>query len=161
MWRREEMAQEMHKVGNDIPLVIRDMRGSDYDHVVDLWRLSGLKYSGNGRDSREAVLTQLARPSSIFFVAERDGRIVAAALCTHDGRKGWINRLAVLPQCQKMGVGGTMVQEAERRFRELGLEVYSCLIMADNERSQQMFAHLGYVRQDDVVYYSKRTRDDA
>ncbi len=155
------MAKEMHKAGNDVPLVIRDMRGSDYDAVVDLWRLSGLKYSGSGRDSREAVLTQLGRPSSIFFVAEREGRIVAAALCTHDGRKGWINRLAVLPKCQRMGVGGMMVREAERRFRELGLEVYSCLIMADNERSQQMFAHLGYVRQDDVVYYSKRTRDDA
>ncbi len=155
------MAKETHKAGNDVPLVLRDMKGSDYDAVVDLWRLSGLKYSGNGRDSREAVLIQLARPSSIFFVAEREGRIVAAALCTHDGRKGWINRLAVLPKCQRMGVGGTMVREAERRFRELGLEIYSCLIMADNERSQQMFAHLGYVRQDEVVYYSKKIRDDA
>jgi ribosomal protein S18 acetylase RimI-like enzyme len=155
------MAKETHKAGNDVPLVIRDMRGSDYDAVVDLWRLSGLKYSGSGRDSHEAILTQLARPSSIFFVAERKGRIVAAALCTHDGRKGWINRLAVLPRCQRKGVGGTMIREAERRFGELGIEVYSCLIMADNERSQQMFAHLGYVRHDDVVYYSKKTRDDA
>ena len=155
------MAKEMHKTRNDAPLLIRDMRESDYEAVVDLWQLSGLKYSGSGRDSREAVLTQLERPSSIFFVAERKGRVVAAALCTHDGRKGWINRLAVLPQCQRMGVGGMMVREAERRFQELGLEVYSCLIMAANEVSQQMFAHLGYERQDDVVYYSKRTRDDA
>jgi N-acetylglutamate synthase len=155
------MAKEMLSSGNDAPLALRDMRESDYDAVVDLWRLSGLRYSAVGRDAREAILTQLAKPSSIFFVAERKGRIVAAALCTHDGRKGWINRLAVLPQCQRMGVGGAMVREAERRFRELGLEVYSCLIMADNKRSQQMFAHLGYERQDDVMYYSKRTRDDA
>ncbi len=100
------MTKEMHITGNDAPLVIRDMRGGDYDAVVDLWRLSGLKYSAVGRDSREAILTQLAMPSSIFFVAESKGSIVAAALCTHDGRKGWINRLAVLPQCQRMGVGG-------------------------------------------------------
>ena len=155
------MTKKMDVTGNDASLAIRDMRGGDYDSVVDLWRLSGLRFSAVGRDSRQAILTQLSMPSSIFFVAEREGGIVAAALCTHDGRKGWINRLAVLPQCQRMGVGGAMVREAERRFRERGLEVYSCLIMADNERSQQMFAHLGYERQDDVVYYSKRTRDDA
>lgn len=155
------MVRLLRRGGGDIALVIRDMRADDYESVVDLWRLSGLKFSGNGRDSREAVLAQLQLPSSIFFVAEGGGRIVAAALCTHDGRKGWINRLAVLPQCQRMGVGGTMVREAERRFRELGLEVYSALIMADNERSQEMFAQMDYVRQDDVMYYSKRTRDDA
>jgi hypothetical protein len=33
--------------------------------------------------------------------------------------------------------------------------------MADNPGSQEMFSHLGYLRHDDVIYFSKRTREDA
>ena len=142
-------------------LTIREMRGEDYDAVVEVWLLSGLRFSADGRDSREAVSKQLEDAASIFFVAELEGRIVATALCTQDGRKGWINRLAVLPEYRRMGIGGAMVREAERRFNALGLEVYSCLIMGDNLVSQEMFSHLGYRKQDEVLYFSKRTRDGA
>jgi hypothetical protein len=54
-----------------------------------------------------------------------------------------------------------MVQEAENRFASLGLEVYCCLIMADNPVSQDMFSRKGYHHHEDVLYFSKRTRDDA
>lgn len=145
----------------DAELTIRDMTEDDYDAVVEVWRRSGLKFSANGRDSREGITGQMRDPMSIFFVAEVAGGVVATALCTQDGRKGWINRLAVLPEFRRRGIGGMMVEEAEHRFAALGLEVFCCLIMADNPVSQGMFSRKGYLHQDEVLYFSKRTRDDA
>lgn len=146
---------------DDAMLIIRDMTEEDYDDVVEVWRCSGLKFSAEGRDSRDRVVGQLRDPTSIFFVAEVARKVVGTALCTQDGRKGWINRLAVLPEYRRRGIGGMMVREAENRFAALGLEVYCCLIMADNPVSQGMFSSKGYRHHEDVLYFSKRTRDDA
>ena len=80
---------------------------------------------------------------------------------THDGRKGWINRLAVDPAYWRRGLAGRLVGEAERWFVEdQGLEIWAALIESENRDSQSLFAALDY-RRHDVVYVSKRTRPEA
>lgn len=142
-------------------LLVRDMVIDDYDAVVDVWSRAGLPYRPHGRDTREGIARELAGENAIFLLAELDGVVVGTALCTHDGRKGWINRLAVVPEQQGKGIGAMLIVEAERRFTAKGIKVFACQIMRYNSGSQEFFSRLGYQAHDDVRYFSKRLDDDA
>jgi len=134
---------------------IRDMRPDDYDALVALWTDAGLSFRPNGRDGRGRVLRELAGPCSIFLVAVAEGRMVAAVLGTHDGRKGWINRLAVHPAHRRQGIARALVDEVERRLDVLGIEIVTCLVEGWNADSMRLFDSLGFVAHD-VTYFSRR-----
>ncbi len=135
---------------------IRALRIEDYDALIALWNVAGLSHRPRGRDSRAHIARELSGGCSIFLVAEEDGRFVGSVLGTHDGRKGWINRLAVHPDYRRRGIGTRLVREVERRLEEMGIEIVTCLIEDWNTSSQEFFAALGYLRHDDIHYYSKR-----
>ena len=141
-------------------LSIRDMGPRDYDTVIDLWARAGLEHHPHGRDSREAILKDLASDTANFFLAELEGKVVASALCTHDGRKGWINRLAVLPEFQRMGIAKMMIAESERRLAEKGLGMFCSMIWEDNLSSRALFESEGYELVSGVAYYRKKLRPD-
>lgn len=147
-------------MGADGNVTLRAMSIVDYDAVVDVWDRAGLPYRPNGRDGRTSIEIELQNDNAIFFVAESEGKIVGTALCTHDGRKGWINRLAVVPEMQGMGLGKLMVKYAERAFLDKGISIFSCLIGNENTCSQQMFESLGYERHENIKYYSRKLSED-
>ena len=136
---------------------IRDLEPEDYDELVALWDASGLPYRPRGRDGRDRIAREIVGDCSIFLAAEeQEGRLVGAVLGTHDGRKGWINRLAVLPERRGRGIGRALVAAVEERLRAMGIEIVTCLIEDWNEPSMAFFERIGYVRHPDIVYFSKR-----
>jgi ribosomal protein S18 acetylase RimI-like enzyme len=137
-------------------LTIRELKPDDYTALVTLWKGAGLPYRPKGRDSRERVFQELSSPTTIFLVAELEGELVGSLLGTSDGRKGWINRLAVRTDLRRRGVGRALLQEIERRFEVRGLLVFACLIEEENSASQEFFDELGYEVDRGVLYFSKR-----
>jgi ribosomal protein S18 acetylase RimI-like enzyme len=135
------------------------MRAEDYDALVALWREAGLPHKAKGRDTREAIARQLRERTAAYLVAEADGRIVGAVLGTHDGRKGWINRLAVSPAYRRHRLGAQLVAEVERRLAAVGVEIFACLVEDWNGDSKAFFGKLGYKPFREVAYYSKRKYD--
>ena len=83
---------------------IRDLRVTDYEALVSLWERGGLPYRPNGRDARASIACEIDGDASIFLAAEIDGTLIGAVLGTHDGRKGWINRLVVAPERRREGI---------------------------------------------------------
>jgi ribosomal protein S18 acetylase RimI-like enzyme len=136
--------------------VIRSMRPEDYPALVRLWKDAGLAYHPKGRDSKARVTKELGTSMALFLVAESEGRLIGSLLGTTDGRKGWINRLAVHPEFQRKGVALALLKEMERRFDERGILVLCALIQGDNASSQTFFSKAGYVEDPTVVYYTKR-----
>ena len=135
-----------------------ELSAADYDEVVALWQRAGLHVRHEGRDSSAAFARQIAAGRQRAIGLRAGTALVAVAVLTHDGRKGWINRLAVDPALHRQGLATELIAEAERWFREdLGLEVWAALIEKGNLSSQALFQDLGYERYD-LVYVSKRTR---
>lgn len=142
-------------------LTLCDLTQAHYAAILDLWQRAGLSVRPAGRDAPEAFAQQL-QGGQQRVIGLRDGqKLIAVAILTHDGRKGWINRLAVDPAYRRRGLAGRLVAEAERWFTQtLGLEIWAALIEGDNQASLSLFDALGYQRHD-VVYVSKRTRPEA
>ncbi len=143
-------------------VTIRDFRLEDYEDVMALWRAVKLPLKPLGRDRRERVAQQLGQPTVIFLVAEtREGRLAGTVLATHDGRKGWVNRLAVVPDLQRRGIGRLLVREAETRLEGLGFDIIAALIEDDNLVSMAAFERLGYVKHPEIIYFAKRKHPGA
>jgi len=135
---------------------IRELTPAAYETVVEIWTVAGLPYRLRGRDARAYFQSEIGRDTAVFLGAEIDETLVGVVLGTHDGRKGWINRLAVVPDHRKRGIGRALALEVERRLNELGIKIVTCLIESDNEASAEFFQSLGYVGHPDITYYSKR-----
>jgi ribosomal protein S18 acetylase RimI-like enzyme len=85
---------------------------------------------------------------------------VGVVLGTHDGRKGWINRLAVAKEFRRQNIASKLVTAVENRLNELGIDVIACLIEPENSISKTFFGKLGYTKTP-VEYFSKKPFPDA
>ena len=134
----------------------RSLTISDYDQIVALWKRSELPFRPSGRDRKEAVQAQMVANPDFFLGAYEDDRLVGVVVATSDGRKGWINRLAVDPSSRRKGVAEALIKESEKTLRKYGLRIFCALIEDYNASSMQLFKKCGYKEHRDIVYFSKR-----
>jgi len=139
---------------------IRQLTIEDYDRIVEIWNLARVSHRPLGRDARELFQLEIDQSTAVFLGAESDGVLVGVVLGTHDGRKGWINRLAVLPEYRSRGIGKALAIEVEHRLNDFGIQIVTCLIEGGNDASERFFESLGYVSHPDITYYSKRQSPD-
>jgi len=140
---------------------IRSLTISDYDQIVTLWQNAGLSYKPQGRDRKDAIQAQMAANPDFFIGAFEDNRLVGIVVASTDGRRGWINRLAVGPECRRAGVAKALISETEKVLRKHGLRIFCALIDGDNASSMQLFKRCGYRAHRDIVYFSKRDSDQV
>ena len=137
------------------PIVSREL-----PDVIRVWKDSGLSYRPTGRDNPARLRKQLRENPGYFLAAYANGEMVAVALITDDGRKGWINRLAVLPKYRRKGVALSLIRASEDVLRKKGIHLFCVNIEGDNEESKELFEKAGYVFESDILYFTKRERKD-
>ena len=147
-----------HKKGTS-PL-LRRAEPEDYGEIVEVWRASGLSVRLQGRESEEAFRRQLERFPDLYLVAIDGDRIVGVVLGSHDQRKGWINRLAVLPEYRRRGLASALMSACKAAIGALGIEIVAALVELDNTASHVFFEALGYRADVPVRYYRKLSRPD-
>jgi len=139
---------------------IRAMKIDDYDSVVDVWKRAGIDYRPGGRESLDSMKRQMKAFGGLMLVAEDEGRVIGVALGSHDCRKGWINRLAVVPEMRRKGVANMLLARLEEEFAACGIGVVAALVSEDNMRSARMFKNSGFKLMKDINYFSKRQSAD-
>lgn len=83
------------------------------------------------------------------------GSMVGLVIASSDGRKGWINRLAVLPEFRGRDIARNLISRAEDALRKTGIMITACLILDDNTPSIRLFESEGYSKWPDVLYFRK------
>lgn len=127
----------------------------DYDPVVALWcKEEGLEICEG--DSREEIAEYLKRNPGLSRVAEASGEIVGAALCGHDGRRGWIYHLAVAPPHRGRGIGKMLLDDCVRGLREAGLKRAIILVAGDNPAGHQFWLRNGW---EDIAFAIAMTKE--
>jgi ribosomal protein S18 acetylase RimI-like enzyme len=141
-------------------ITIRPIKESELTVLVGLWVESDLHYKVKGRDSTANLKRQRKDDPDLFVGAFEGKRMVGAAIASDDGRKAWINRLAVLPEARRKGVASMLIRHCEDVLRQRGRHIFCVHIEHDNPESMRLFDKVGYRREDQIVYYTKRESDD-
>lgn len=136
--------------------LIRHLDATDYDHLIDLWTRCGLSYRPKGRDSREVMAAEFRRMDTGLFGMFDGDKIIGAVVGTSDGRKGWINRLAIDPDYRGKELASYLIKEAENFLHDLGTKVIAALIEDYNTPSMSAFTKAGYSCDPKIHYFSKR-----
>lgn len=142
-------------------IVIRELTVDELALLGPLWECAGLSYRPTGRDTLKNLSVQWQHNAHGFIGSFDGNQLIGAVLATHDGRRGWINRLAVHPKYQGQGLGQLLIAAAEQTLKASGLRIIAALIEDDNAASRALFAKTGYEFMPEVLYYSKRESPGA
>ncbi len=128
----------------------REFLINDYETAVELWkRVEGLDIAEG--DDRESIRRFLGQNRGLSRVATNGSTIVGAALCGHDGRRGYIYHLAVDPAYQGRQLGKRLVEECLDGLRRAGLERANILVAKDNPRGRDFWRRTGWEELDGAV----------
>jgi ribosomal protein S18 acetylase RimI-like enzyme len=122
---------------------ILPMAVGDLEAVTALW--NGTEGVGlNESDDPGQLRAFLERNPGLSLVARDGSRLVGAVMCGHDGRRGFLYHLAVLPEHRKHGIGRAMVDRCLDALRSLGLLRCNILIYVDNHSGDQFWKRGGW-----------------
>jgi len=142
-------------------MTIHELNLKDYKRIVDLWDQAGMHAKLRGRDRSDNLRKQVASGTVFILGDVKGGLLRGVIIVSNDGRKGWMNRLAVLPRYRDQGIASGLIREAEKRLKRMGIEIFAAHIEEENGSSRQLFEKLGYVPATDIIYFVKRLRDEA
>jgi ribosomal protein S18 acetylase RimI-like enzyme len=136
-------------------ITAREFVLADYNGAVALWNeVEGVEICEG--DSREEISEYLMRNPKLSRVAEADGKIVGAALCGHDGRRGWIYHLAVAQAYRRQNVGKLLLDDCVGGLRNAGLKRAIVLVAGDNSVGREFWLRNGW---EDIVGAIAMTRE--
>jgi ribosomal protein S18 acetylase RimI-like enzyme len=135
---------------------IREFQLSDYDEIMSLWKSAGLIIRPG--DELDGIRLKLQRDPDLFMVAEDENGIVGVVMGAWDGRRGWINHLAVKPAYQRRGIGEALVNELVKRLAERGARKVNAQVYRSNEKSLAFFKSLGFEVHADLLMIGKQLK---
>jgi ribosomal protein S18 acetylase RimI-like enzyme len=136
---------------------IRPFLEADEPQVVALWHQCGLTRPWN--DPHKDIARKLKVQRELFLVVEREGRIVASVMSGYEGHRGWVNYLAVAPECRREGLGARLMQRVEELLHAAGCPKISLLVRSTNAQVLEFYRSIGYA-QDDAIPLGKRLIPD-
>jgi ribosomal protein S18 acetylase RimI-like enzyme len=135
-------------------VITREFVMDDYDGAVALWqRMEGVEVCEG--DSRDEIAQYLRRNPGLSHVVEADGQIVGAALCGHDGRRGWIYHLAVATTHRRQKIGQQLLEACLNGLRAAGLKRAIILVAGDNPAGHDFWLRHGWEDIDGALAMTK------
>lgn len=89
-------------------MIIREMTIDDYDEVYEMWQIT-TKRALSKADEKDQMERYLKHNAGMSQVAVVDGKIVGTVLAGHDGRRGFIHHMAVLPEFRRKKIGHALL----------------------------------------------------
>ena len=134
-------------------ITIRPMTIEDYDEVYAMWLITS-KRALSSADERGQIERYLKRNEGLSQVALIDGKIVGTVLAGHDGRRGFIHHMAVLPEYRRRHIGHSLAEKAIEKIKSECIEKTHIFCYRDNETGQNFWRDFGFVKRDDIFDFS-------
>jgi len=139
---------------------LRPMVEADIPAALALWQ--GLPGIGlRDADNPESIARYLDRNPCCSFVATNDaGELVGVSLAGHDGRRGYLHHVGVLPTLQKQGIGRQLVEHCLMALKCEGIDKVNFLVKADNAAGMAFWNSVGGRERTDLVVVSIMLSDN-
>jgi ribosomal protein S18 acetylase RimI-like enzyme len=135
------------------PPILRAMTMADYDGVIALMRQTP-GVSVREADSRDAIARYLQRNPGLSFVAEDGATLVGCIMSGHDGRRGTLQHLLVLPAYRRRGVASGLIEACLAGLEALGILKSHIDVLATNEAGQHFWERRGWTPRTDIRRYA-------
>ncbi|MEM8613470.1 MAG: N-acetyltransferase [Cyanobacteria bacterium P01_H01_bin.105] len=150
-----------------------------YDAVTELMRQTpGVTF--RSADSREATAAYLKRNPGLSFVglevAHLDtagldtatsntldldsAQVIACAMCGHDGRRGYLQHVVVLPEYRNRGIATMLVERCLSNLESIGIFKTHIEVQVDNELANAYWLGRGWTKRDEIYRYSFNRSSD-
>jgi len=125
-------------------IIIDEMRAEDVCEACALWYSIPELEVARSFDTHERIRVYLTRNPGFSTVARKGDRIVGAAVCGHDGRRGSFYHVGVLPEFRRHGIAARMVERSLSCLREVGLTTAFCFTHEKNVAAQAFWRGTGW-----------------
>ncbi len=133
-------------------MLIKELTIEDYQAVVELWQgCKGIGLNLRDVDSKEGIGRYLQRNPGLSFIAIDKSRVVGTILCGHDGRRGYINHLAVAEKYRKSGLGKELVQKVLQKLRAIGIVGCNGMVFNNNTAALEFYKKIGFSSRSDLI----------
>lgn len=141
--RRLRFRRASHaEIGSIVALVESAYRGAPSRAG---WTTEADLLDGQRTDAHEiAALIDEARSSILLALLDRE--LVGCVRLTREPSALYVGMLAVAPSKQAHGIGGALLQQAERRARALGMERVRMTVIAQRSELIAWYERRGYAR---------------
>jgi len=131
----------------------------EYDELISLWNRCGLDYDFEDRDSRQRIEEQIYDDRVVILTLKDDtGRLIGSIIGSYDGRKGWINRLAIDPDYRGRRLAARLIEKTENMLSDMGAKVIGALIEEINTPSMGAFKFCGFEGWEEIAYFRKKLK---
>jgi len=128
---------------------------SDLGDLLFLWKKVGLSVSSRAREKVEIVEMIKLNSSSCLVIIEND-KIIGSIFGTFNGRRAWIYRLAIDPDCQGRGYGTALVEKAEMALKSRKATKILFWMDRSNFKAHSFYKKNGYkILKDDGIIMEK------
>lgn len=134
-------------------MLIREMTIEDYEEVFAMWQTTS-KRALSKADEKCQIERYLRRNAGMSQVAVVDGKIVGTVLAGHDGRRGFIHHMAVMPEYRRRQIGHSLAKKAIEKIKAEGIDKTHIFCYQNNELGQSFWRDFGFKKRDDVFVYS-------
>ena len=138
--------------------MIREMDISDYSQVIRLWSNTEAMLLRDA-DSKENIDKYLKRNPGLSFVALNSDKIIGAILVGTDGRRGYVQHLAVDSMYRGKGIGARLISSAVEALSKAGIDKTHLFVANENIHAQSFYEKLGWFRRNEVRMFSFNSSD--
>lgn len=125
-----------------------------YQSALEVWDQSeGVGLSNS--DSAERIAFFLERNPGLSLLATKESEVIGTILAGHDGRRGFIHHLAVLPKFRRQGAGSLLANECLKKLKRIGILKCHILMFQDNEIGLRFWRNVGWTYRKDIGVLSK------
>lgn len=140
-------------------ITLREMDISDYQAVIELWGQTD-NLSLRDADSEQNIAAYLERNPRLSFVALDGDTIVGAVLVGTDGRRGYLQHLAVDDRYRGQRIGHGLVDLSIRALAEIGISKTHLFVLNENHSAKGFYDKLGWYPRNEITMYSFNSSDN-
>ncbi|SMO76083.1 GNAT family N-acetyltransferase [Melghirimyces algeriensis] len=121
---------------------LRSFQLSDIYAVTSIWKLTASRRKE--QETIKVLSKQLVCDRDLVLVAEIGDQVVGAIVGSVKKDTGYFYCLAVHPDYQGCGIGRSLTQLLEKRFRSKGVRRMKVMVDEGTEKLYPFYQHLGY-----------------
>lgn len=127
---------------------LRAMTAADLPDVLALWQMVP-EVELNESDTPEQLTKYLARNPELSPVVVQNGEVVGAVLYCHDrgghdGRRSYLNHLAVASPYRKQGLGTALVKHCLTHLSRVGISKCNAFVLPDNSSGRVFWQQMQF-----------------